>query len=145
MFDSENPSFVCEDINGSQFEELLSGNSIARQFRDCSISKSLKVSPKSKSSATKDIVSPKDEFIKNYREIKPNPNESFKDRMKFDIYKRSMKLHKYEIFIESQKKKLSKEDTNKLFNRLYKDTKKRSERHKSLSEFVIKKDPQRKM
>ena len=62
----------------------------------------------------------KDKFCKHYANIRLNCDASFQDRMQFDIYKRATKLDRYEVFLESQKAKMPKEELDKVFDRVTK-------------------------
>ena len=87
----------------------------------------------------------KDKFVKHYAGIKLNCDAPFEERMQFDIYKRATKLNRYNVFIESQKQKQSKEEAERVFNRLYEDTQKRIEQKRKTSKPVTKEINQRKM
>lgn len=90
-------------------------------------------------------IDAKDEFCKRYSGIKLNYNAPFQERMQFDIYKRKAKPDKYEILLNSQKVKITKEEADKVFSRLYEDTQKRLEQKKESDKPIIKESNDKKM
>eukprot|EP01022_Parablepharisma_sp_SALTPOND_P005504 TRINITY_DN122685_c0_g1_i1.p1 TRINITY_DN122685_c0_g1~~TRINITY_DN122685_c0_g1_i1.p1 ORF type:complete len:370 (+),score=22.28 TRINITY_DN122685_c0_g1_i1:91-1110(+) len=82
------------------------------------------------STSHSDQASLKDKFCKHYANIRLHCDAPFQERMQFDIYKRATKLERYEVFLDSQKPKMPKEELDKVFDRIQKDTAKRIE-HKT--------------
>lgn len=87
----------------------------------------------------------KDRFCKHYAAIKLNSDAPFHERMQFDIYKRATKLERFDVFVESQKQKVPREEAEKVFGRLHEDTLKRLEHRRKMSKPPVKEPCLRKM
>ena len=66
-------------------------------------------------------------FIKTYTKFKPNSDDKFLERMKYDINNRKTKEKKMDEFLTKAKKKIDKKEKIDIFNRLIEDSKRRKE------------------
>lgn len=66
-------------------------------------------------------------FHKTYLYLHPDINNSFMERMEFDVYKRHIKEKEIDKLIEENKLKIEEEKRKRTFNRLIKDSKRRIE------------------
>ena len=71
-------------------------------------------------------------IVKDYSQLKISKDESFMERMKFDIYKRQIKEDKINKLVEQNKNKLDEEDRIRAFNRLIEDANRRIEAQENL-------------
>ena len=67
------------------------------------------------------------DFLKEFTKLRPNSNENFLERMKFDVNNRQIKEKKMNDFIYKTKMKMNEEERVKSFNRLIEDTNRRTE------------------
>lgn len=73
-------------------------------------------------------------IMKNYSQLKINKEESFMERMKFDIYKRQIKEERVNKLVEQNKIKIEEEERIKAFNRLIEDANRRIEAQQNLEQ-----------
>jgi hypothetical protein len=66
-----------------------------------------------------------EEFIKKYKQIRTSKDQSFEDRLKFDIEKRRNKHDIYEIIKKAHEKRLPSKALNRTFENLCNDAQKR--------------------
>jgi hypothetical protein len=71
-------------------------------------------------------------IVKDYSQLKISKDESFMERMKFDIYKRQIKEDKINKLVEQNKNKIDEEDRIRAFNRLIEDANRRIEAQENL-------------
>ena len=71
-------------------------------------------------------------LMKDYSQLRISKEESFMERMKFDIYKRQIKEERINKLIEQNKMKIDEEDRIKAFNRLIEDANRRIEAQDNL-------------
>ena len=85
------------------------------------------------------------EFFNNYSKIRMNQNADFYDRMNFDIYKRMTRQQRYtyiliynrfDVFVETNKKRIPLSQKNETFNRLIEDSNRRVQRKHLMAQQV---------
>eukprot|EP01022_Parablepharisma_sp_SALTPOND_P021643 TRINITY_DN430_c0_g2_i2.p1 TRINITY_DN430_c0_g2~~TRINITY_DN430_c0_g2_i2.p1 ORF type:complete len:406 (+),score=37.78 TRINITY_DN430_c0_g2_i2:4551-5768(+) len=77
-----------------------------------------------------------DKFIKKYKQLHLPKEAPFDERLRFDVYKREAKLHKYQDFLSKKQKRLPSEQLNQTFDHLIKDALRRKDLNERVQEEI---------
>ena len=79
-------------------------------------------------------------FLKEFSKLRPDKNQNFLERMKFDVNNRQMKENKMNDFINRTKRKMNEKEIAKRFNRLIEDANRRMEAKEKMKIFKEQKE-----